>query len=63
MLSGTYNYAKRYAAGRDITNQSGRVEDNMSIIRPCLVRKLKREASNEQAGVDRILSRVSPFSF
>lgn len=57
------NYAKRYAAGRDITNQSGRVEDNTSGACPCLSTELEREAAKEQTSTDRILSRVSPFSF
>lgn len=37
------NYAKCYAAGRDITNQSGRAEDNTSILRPCLLSELERD--------------------
>lgn len=61
--SWSYNYAKRYAAGRDITNQSGRAEDNTSIVYLFLHSMLERERLSEQAGADRILSRVSPFSF
>lgn len=59
------NYAKRYAAGRDIINQSGRSEDNTSSVCPFLKLALEREGISEPAGADRILSRVSlsPFSF
>lgn len=51
--SWTCNYAKRYAAGRDITNQSGRVENNTSILPLFSTFVIKRDGDIEQAAADR----------
>lgn len=61
--SWTCNYAKRYAAGRDITNQSGQAEDNTSVECPFLLTWGEWDSDSWLAAADRILSRVSPFSF
>jgi hypothetical protein len=57
------NYAKRYAVGRDITNQSRRLEDSTPVRHPCLVYEARKRGQCRQADTDRIPSRVSPFSF